>query len=64
MFIWQLITSICGLSLSSYIDPSGMEGDQVPENGRTQDTVKDEHSAGDDKHNSDDEEESGRPGLP
>jgi calcineurin-binding protein cabin-1 len=63
MFLWQLITSICRPSLSSYIDPSGMEGSH-PENGRTQDTVTDEHSAGDDKHNSEDEEESGRLGLP
>jgi hypothetical protein len=40
-----------------------MEG-SLPENGTTQDTATDEHSAGDDKHNSEDEEESGRPGLP
>jgi calcineurin-binding protein cabin-1 len=61
-FLWQLITSICRPSLS-YIDPSGMEG-SLPENGTTQDTATDEHSAGDDKHSSEDEEESGRPGLP
>uniref|UniRef100_A0ACD5W9S4 Uncharacterized protein n=1 Tax=Avena sativa TaxID=4498 RepID=A0ACD5W9S4_AVESA len=47
------------VKLKSQLNPCGMEG-SLPENGRTQDTVTDEHSAGENKHNSEDEEESGR----
>ncbi|KAM0859920.1 hypothetical protein ACQ4PT_046877 [Festuca glaucescens] len=45
------------VKLKSQLNPSGMEG-SLPENGTTQDTATEEHSAGDDKHNSEDEEES------
>lgn len=63
MFLCQVIIGIRLLSLSYYIDPNGMEEDVVPENDRAEDSMTDEPSVCDDKHNSEDEEESGRSGL-
>jgi hypothetical protein len=63
MFLCQL-TACTGLLYLYYLDPNGAEGDSLPENGRAEDSVTGERSICDDKHNSEDEEESGRPRLP
>lgn len=59
MFLFQL--TACVDLLSYHIDPNGTEGDSLPENGRAEDNVTGERSVCDDKHNSEDEEGSGRP---
>ncbi|VAI01133.1 unnamed protein product [Triticum turgidum subsp. durum] len=46
------------VKLKSQLNPNGAEGDSLPDNGRAEDSVTGERSICDDKHNSEDEEES------
>uniref|UniRef100_A0A453H294 Uncharacterized protein n=1 Tax=Aegilops tauschii subsp. strangulata TaxID=200361 RepID=A0A453H294_AEGTS len=47
------------VKLKSQLNPNGMEGDSLLKSGRAEDSVTDDRSICDDKHNSEDEEESG-----
>ncbi|KAE8809006.1 hypothetical protein D1007_14433 [Hordeum vulgare] len=46
------------VKLKSQLNPNGTEGDSLPENGKAEDSVTDDRSICDNKHNSEDEEES------